>query len=423
MGFFSFVGSCISHAASFVGSAVSAVGRTVGKVVTGVARFAGKVLTTVASVGEKVIKTVKTVWPVVKPWVAKFANALIAVPVVGPYLAVAAKTLLALENSPILKKIASVAERVLPKMKKIGIALTKWSDIQKAKEDQEILEEGEAEMRSNEEKCSLRMAQIINKFIIVNSTIQKMIEEDKAVDLDSYLRIRADARILEKIKDRLTNIKSLDEVSADDLFVLNFSDKVINEEDVSAEDADRFAELVEKMFGKSVMAIVFDEMIKQWAADLEVDREKEKKMFAEWNSSNVIFKRFSRLEADNLLSDEEMVEFKGLKDKLPRMKENLDEVQKSIGHRQFYIEAAEGMLCVYEGDKAIAEVVGEDEIDIIKENVEDVGQLIIECMNRGKEWESLTEDEQGLIMDFSNIFRKSAQNRAKEVVEVIGGAC
>lgn len=418
MGFFSFVGSCISSAASFVGSAVSAVGRAAVKV----AGVAGKVLSTVATVGEKVIKTVKTVWPVVKPWVATFANALNAIPVVGPYLSVAAKTLLALENSPILKKVASIAEKVLPKMKTIGNALTKWSEIQKAKEDQEILEKGEAEMRSDEERNSLRVAQIINKFIIVNSTVQKMIAEDKVTDLESYLRLRADARILEKIKERLTNIKGLDEVSADDLFVLNFSDKVINEEDVTAAEADRFSDLVERMFSKSVTAIVFDEMMKQWAADLDVDRQKEKKLFAEFNSANVAFKRFSRLETDNLLSDEEKAELKSLKEKLPKMKELHEGIQKSIGHRQDYIEAAEGMLRVYEGDESLAQIVGED-VEVVKDCVDDVGQLIIDCMNHGKEWESLTEDEKGLIMDFSNVFRKSAQMRAKEVVEVIGGSC
>lgn len=94
---------------------------------------------------------------------------------------------------------------------------------------------------------------------------------------------------------------------------------------------------------------------------------------------------------------------------------------KAIGHRQDYIEAAEGMLRVYEGDESLSKVVGED-IDVIKDNVEDVGQLVIDCMNRGKQWEELDEEEKGLIMDFSNIFRKSAQMRAKEVVEVVGVA-
>ena len=417
MGLWSFVCSCASGVASFVSSAASAVGR----VVTKVAGFAGKVLSTVASVGEKVIKTVKAVWPVVKPWVAKFSVLLNGIPYVGPYLAKAAQVLLALDKSPILKKIGEIAERVLPKAKALGQALTKWSDIRKAREEQEDLEAAEKEMQNDEQRSALRLTEFINKFIIVNSTITKMIEEDYVTDLESYLRIRADARILEKMKDKLHNIKSIDEVSADDMFILDFTDKITNEIDVSEEEADRFSYLVEKLFGKSVMAIVFDEMIKQWAGDLEVDRANKEKAFDALNKAETTINRCERLEKTGDATTEDLAEMKRLKQKLPGLEKKYSDLIKAIGHRQDYIEAAEGMLRVYEGDESLSKVVGED-IDVIKDNVEDVGQLVIDCMNRGKQWEELDEEEKGLIMDFSNIFRKSAKMRAKEVVEVVGVA-
>lgn len=63
MGFFSWLGGCVSSAASFVSSAISTVASGVGRVVTKVVGVAGKVLSTVASVGGKVIKAVKAVWP------------------------------------------------------------------------------------------------------------------------------------------------------------------------------------------------------------------------------------------------------------------------------------------------------------------------------------------------------------------------
>lgn len=413
----SWLGSFISGAVSFVCSAASAVGR----VVTKVADFAGKVLSTVATVGEKVIKTVKAVWPVVKPWVAKFSVLLNGIPYVGPYLAKAAQVLLALDKSPILKKIGEIAERVLPKAKALGQALTKWSDIRKAREEQEDLEAAEEEMQNDEQRSALRLTEFINKFIIVNSTITKMIEEDYVTDLESYLRIRADARILEKMKDKLHNIKSIDEVSADDMFILDFTDKITNEIDASEEEADRFSDLVEKLFGKSVMAIIFDEMIKQWAGDLDVDRANKEKAFDALNKAETTINRCERLEKAGDATTEDLAEMKLLKQKLPGLEKKYSDLIKAIGHRQDYIEAAEGMLRVYEGDESLSKVVGED-IDVIKDNVEDVGQLVIDCMNRGKQWEELDEEEKGLIMDFSNIFRKSAQMRAKEVVEVVGVA-
>ena len=226
MSWLSWLGSCFSSAVSYVGSAVSSAVSAVGRVASKVAGFAGKVLSTVAFVGEKVIKTVKAVWPVVKPWVAKFSVLLNGIPYVGPYLAKAAQVLLTLDKSPILKKIGEIAERVLPKAKALGEALTKWADIQKARQEQDELEEAEAEMENDEQRRALRLTEFINKFIIVNSTITKLIEEDRVTDLESYLRIRADARTLEKMKDKLNNIKSINEVSADDLFILDFTDKI-----------------------------------------------------------------------------------------------------------------------------------------------------------------------------------------------------
>lgn len=416
MGLFSFIGSCCRAVGSFVSSAVSAVGR----VVTKVAGFAGKVLSTVATVGEKVIKTVKTVWPVVKPWIAKFSNVLNAIPVVGPYLSVAAKTLLALENSPILKKVAQIAENVLPKMKVIGRSLSSWAEIRKAREDAEVLRQAESEMRNNTERNALCLTQIINKFLIVNSSVIKMIDEDKVTDLESYLRLRADVRILDHVKKHLHEAKGLEDISSDDLFILDFSDKILNNEDVTDAEGERFEQIVHKIYGKSLISLVFNDMVVQWARDLESDRAKEKDLFAQWNSANVACKRFEQLNADNLLSAEEKTELANLKKKLPQLDAAQKEVKKAIGHRQDYIEAAEGMLRVYEGDESLAEVVGDD-LDIIKDNVEDVGQVIIDCMNRGKTWEELNDDERGLITDFSNIFRKAAKQRVKGEEEIVVG--
>lgn len=414
MGFFSFIGSCVSKAASFVGGAVKGAV----KVATKVAGFAGKVLTTVASVGEKVIKGVKADWPVVKPWVAKLSVALNAIPVVGPFLSKAATVLLALDKSPILKKIGEIAERVLPKARALGEALTKWADIQKARQEQEDLEEAEAEMETDEQKGALRLTEFINKFVIVNSTITKLIEEDCVTDLESYLRIRADARILEKMKDKLNCIQSIDDVTADDLFILEFTDRITNQEEVTEVEADRFAALVEKMLGKSMMAVVFDEMVKQWSADLEMDRAKMADAFNDLNRATVTLNRCERLERNGDATAEDVAEIQKLRELKPKLEAAHEGFKQAIGHRQDYIEAAEGMLRVYEGDESLAEIVNDD-IDIIKDNVEDVGMVIIECMNRGKQWEELTEDERGLIMDFSNIFRKAAKLRAKEVTDSV----
>lgn len=204
------------------------------------------------------------------------------------------------------------------------------------------------------------------------------------------------------------------------MFILDFSDKILNNEDVTDAEGERFERIVHKIYGKSLISLVFNDMVVQWARDLESDRTKEKDLFVQWNSANVACKRFEQLNADNLLSAEEKSELANLKKKLPQLDAAHKEVKKAIGHRQDYIEAAEGMLRVYEGDESLAEVVGDD-LDIIKDNVEDVGQVIIDCMNRGKTWEELNDDERGLITDFSNIFRKAAKQRVKGEEEIVVG--
>ncbi len=417
MGLFSFLGSCASSAVSFVGGVVKGAA----KVVTKVVGFAGKVLTTVATVGEKVIKTVKAVWPVVKPWIKKISVALNEIPGIGPYLSKAAEILLALDKSPILRKIGQIAERVLPKMKALGEKMTKWADIQKARQEQEEMEEAEAEMENNEQRSALRLTEFINKFIIVNSTIAKLIDEDSVTDLESYLRIRADARILEKMKDKLNGIQSMDDVSADDLFILNFTDKITCDKEVTEAEADKFSDLVEKIFGKSVMAVVFDEMVKQWAADLEMDRARERDASDELNKAIVKHDRIERYAKAGFASENDIAELKQLKEQILFLEAERQKLTAAIGHRQDYIEAAEGMLRVYEGDRYISEIVG-DAIDVIKNNVEEVGMIIIDCMNRGVQWEDLNNDEKQLISSFSNIFRNAAAKRAKEVVDAVGVA-
>ena len=154
-------------------------------------------------------------------------------------------------------------------------------------------------------------------------------------------------------------IKSIDEVSADDLFVLDFTDKITTEKEVTDTEADRFSNLVEKMFGKPIIAVVFDEMIKQWEADLQMDRAKKEDAFDAFNEAQTTYDRCVRLEKAGDATEEDLAEMRKLKEKLPKLEAAHSDLQKAIGHRQDYIEAAEGMLRVYEGDESLAEVVGD----------------------------------------------------------------
>ena len=118
MGFWSSIGSAVSSAARSVGSAVSAVGRGVASVASkawDIAKSAASsAVDWLADEAENFVGKVKDIWKTAKPWVEKLAPyiskgiALLPFPwAAGVALAVekGIQALLALENSPILKKV------------------------------------------------------------------------------------------------------------------------------------------------------------------------------------------------------------------------------------------------------------------------------------------------------------------------------
>ena len=80
-----------------------------------------------------------------------------------------------------------------------------------------------------------------------------------------------------------------------------------------------------------------------------------------------------------------------------------------------YIYAAEGLLQTIE--KSPEELEAEDKGYLIDDSSV-IGKLIIDCAQYGKKWEKLTEEEQSLISDYSNIFEESCKQRTKELLEV-----
>jgi len=406
-----------------IGSFVSGAAGAVGRVITGAAKVAGKVLSTVARVGETVIKTVKTVWPVVKPWVQKACVFLNAIPYVGPVLSKVAGTLLALDQSPLLKKVASLAEKWLPIAGRVGDKLTNWAEIREAEEAQRQFEAAEAEMKTASEKQDLLLARILMRYKTLSSKVALKVEENDITNMESFLQLRSAQRILQRLESTKLSKKDLKigDFNKEDLFLMTFMEDLIDGKPVSPKDAFHFTDLVEKEFGKTIYAIVFDEMIKQWAADLEVDRKKKESLTTQLNAAKNKIKNYQKqIDYGIEVSEAELNEKAKLEQNIKVLEPELQQVEKAIGHRQDYIEAAEGMLCVYEGDEYVAKVVGADNVETIKNNVDDLAELVLMCMEKGREWETLEEGEKSLINDFAIIFRNSAKARAADVLDGLG---
>lgn len=395
--------------------------------------YAGKALSWIAETGEKVIRAVREIWLNVKPYLEKISNFILehADKIPHPKLKAIAlligggiKALLALENSPVLKKTVYILEKfVLPMVGKLGTTLTTWAEIEQGKEHQKLFKKATEMLSNDEEKRGMLFAQIVNQFVVLNSETAMRIKENKVDDLEHYLQLRASHKVLQHISEKLTKGKSIEDITADDHFILEVTEKILGEESLTVYEAKHFETVVEERFGKELMAIVFEEMVIQWAEDLRQDINNKKTSFDRWNEKNTLKEQLEGKENFGVtLSPEERSSLKDLVVEVKSLKSKLDAVKKTIGHRQYYIEAAEGLLLTFEGKNnnhaELESEVGKDFIAAILGQVEKVAAIIIQCMQNERPWESLEEDEKSLIIDFSNIFRKASVARTKKLVEV-----
>ena len=68
-------------------------------------------------------------------------------------------------------------------------------------------------------------------------------------------------------------------------------------------------------------------------------------------------------------------------------------------------------------DKEHEQIVNEGREYLIEEGA-DVGRLLIKCAEEGVAFSKLSEEEQSLITDYSNIFKSESRDRMQRVLEV-----
>ena len=77
--------------------------------------------------------------------------------------------------------------------------------------------------------------------------------------------------------------------------------------------------------------------------------------------------------------------------------------------------ATEGFLQLLE--KTPEQIEAEDRSYLLKEG-EAVGELLIQCAQNDTPYSALEPDQQVLLTDYANIFKKEAENRTKTLLEV-----
>lgn len=413
MGWFSSVCSFVSSAVSSVASAVY----------NGAKKVAHEAISWIANKGEGLIKTVKETWTKVKPYLQAISpflkKAAAAVPhpwLKGALLAIDAgiTSLLALENSPILKKLERGAQWVIQLAKRLDQQLSAQEEAE-AREHQRSFDEAKAAAQGSAHANTFDVAAMLNELMLVKTGIANLVNDGKVVeDMEHYLRLRATQKLMRTVEDKLTVVTKLEDISSDDIFLVKLGASLLSENpNMSETDAERLDGIVMERFGTKLTPFVFEEMSKMWQLDLTEDERQWKRMVPVLNKAKAKLKSLQFEAKVSELSVEDQAALAHLETELPGQLQANDDLMKRNVERESYISATEGFLQLLE--KSPEQLRAADQEYLMTQG-QQVGLLLIECAQAGTRWERLLPEQQALIADFANIFREDSIKRGEELV-------
>ncbi len=430
MGFWSSVGSAVS-------STVSAVGRGVSAAYNAVKDVAGLAVGWMAEKAEGFVNGVKKVWETVKPYVAMIQVALKAAAVATkgiPWLS-GALTLLdkglgaltAFENSPIAKKVPQAIDWAIKlaqrwqgnkqeKNNEAEFDRLNEDELEQARRHQENLRFAEREIVTEEQRHQLELASVFNDFEIAKTDLANTIESEPE-NFEHYLRLRATQKLLAMSEKKFRAAKTVDDISADDIFLVRIaSDLIKSNPELSNEAALRLDRLLTERHGKKLLPFVFEELIASWAKRAEV-------LDSQWKQDNKSYAKDATLhkyllgakEIQSELSAEETNQLAALETALPKQKIALDNLAVRQRDLERYVGAAEGLLQVLE--KTPEQIEAEDRSYLLEEGTH-IGKVLIDCAQTDKPFSELDAENQSLMTDYANIFKSESKARMKGLLEV-----
>lgn len=436
MGLFS---SFFSSVSSLVSSGVSAVKNTVSSAWNTAKEVAGKAIGWMADKAESFVGSVKTVWNAVKPHVDKIRAALVYAANAAPWpwlkvaitaLDKALAALTAFENSPIAKKVDLAIKWAIKLAKRwqahrqqqneneseVKDEVLSDDELEVARQHRETFRFVEREVVSEDERQHFELASAINDYQIAKTDLANALAAGPE-DFEHFLRLRATQKLLNISEKKFLSANTVDDLSADDLFLVRIASNLIKSiPELSTDAAMRLDRLLFEKYGQKLTPFVFEEMVASWSM-------KAGSISAEWTKANqayakdvMLHKRLSlakKIQGD--LSTEEDLELNKLEVDLPLAKSKLDALATAQDDLELYVGSAEGFLQLLE--KVSEQIINEGREYLIDEGAE-VGRLLIKCAEHNMAFSQLSEDEQSLITDYSNIFKSESKNRMKRVLEV-----
>jgi hypothetical protein len=419
MGFF-------SSLSNFVSSTVSAVRNTAQRVWDKTKEVAANALGWMAEKAEAFVGSTKRVWKNIKPFIdshIKPVNSFLKV-VLSPWpwlakllhvLEVTIDAVVLFERTILAKKLEEAIHWTIRVARNLRDSILSTAIQAEARVRKAIFKEAIA-LLPPERRRVIHLADMVSTFIVVQAEIQKQLDSNAIKDFETYLRLRATQKLLGSAQERLGRATEIDQISDDDIFLLDVGDKLIGPAPTLLdEDAKRLDGIVRTRCGKSLLSFVFEELVMAWWQNLAKFKE-ELKSKTDSLAKETIQLRLLTLEEKSLdISEHEKARLLDLRSAVPTLRAEEERLAKKVREMSSYVFASEGLLQTVE--KSPEELEAEDR-DYLKEEAALVGKIIIDCAQNGKDWDTLTGDERALITDYANIFKEASETRAKQLVTV-----
>lgn len=418
----------------WIGSFCSAVSRTVSSAWQTAKDIGSKAIGWMAEKAENFVGNVKQVWNAVKPFITHIRTAIktaaaataTAFPWLSGALLILDKGLGYLENiesSSIWKKVSDAIDWAIKAAKNYqenrkNKNKTEFNDeeLHEAVRHQENLNFAARESISEEKKLAIEYASLINNYQIASTILANTIEKG-VTDFEHFLRLRATQKLLIMVENKFNNAKTIDDLSADDIFLVNVASDLIKSDPKLTQDASiRLDRLLQERYKKKLIPFIFEEMIAAWSKKGDVANNKWDELNKTYSREQMLYKKLTiakKLQGELDMKEEEKL--KELEMSLITSKSNLDTLGTEARDIERYVGAAEGFLQLLEKDP---EEIKNENKDYLLEEGNSVGKVLISCAENNTKFSELQEEEQELITDYANIFYDEAKQRMEKILEV-----
>ena len=417
-------------------SAVNSVGRAISSAWESAKTMGARALNWMADKAEVFVGKVKDVWSTVKPFLEHIQHAVRfaanTTKTFWPWLS-GALTLLdkgidflkTIDSSPIMQKISKAIEWAIHAAKTYKRTTGSGAageyteeELKEAQTHQETLQFAERETANQETQHAIALASLINDYRIASTLVSKTISEGNLSDFTHYLRLRATQKLLVLSEKRFNDAQTIDDLSADDIFIVRIASDLIKTDPVlSKEAAQRLDRLLTARYKTKLAPFIFEEMIASWNKQGEVENQNWEKLSAELSSLKTKKNRLMISEKihEGGLDENEKEQLKDLSSKITELTDKLQSVERRCRDLDTYVGAAEGFLQVLEKDQIQLEQEGRA---YLLEKGAMVGEILISCAQNERSFESLADSDQMLLTDYANIFKEEASNRMQRIIEV-----